>query len=126
MEANPKKPNGEIIVHVMPKEFLGREATLVEKCKMPTAPSAPMPIVPKPPGPPIFSPKKKSRLPFILLVVGVIFIISLSDFINPAKVINISFFEVNMGTTIVFIKKIRDRHPFRVKIGLSVITITSK
>jgi hypothetical protein len=83
MEAPIKKQDSQVIIRVMPKEFLGREATLAEK---PKPVPAPLPVAPKPPaGPlpgaipaPAVSPKKKSKLPIILIAIGLLLMAGLA------------------------------------------------
>ena len=78
MEASSISKNTEMIIRVMPKEFLGREASLIEKPKVPLPPPAPLPIVPKPPvlSPPV-SVGKKSKKPLVLIGVGIVVLVSL-------------------------------------------------
>lgn len=69
-------PAGDVVIHVMPKEFFGKEAS----AKAPIAQVAPPPppkkvkpvAAPKPPVP-----KKKSRTPLFILA-GIIFLIALA------------------------------------------------
>lgn len=78
MEASSTSKSTEMIIRVMPKEFLGREASMAEKPKVPLPPPAPLPIVPKPPIlPATISAQKKTKMPLILLGFGIIILVGL-------------------------------------------------
>ena len=78
MEVQSTSKNTEMIIRVMPKEFLGREASLIEKPKILVPLPAPLPIAPKPPAisRPI-SDQKKSKMPLILIGAGIVIVVGL-------------------------------------------------
>ncbi len=81
MEAPVKSQPTDVIIRVMPKEFLGREASMIEKPKVPVAP---LPIVPKPPAPvgapPLVPPVggRRSKMPLVILAVGILLMAGLA------------------------------------------------
>lgn len=70
----------EIEIRVMPKDFLGKEAYVKDapKTAAPAPAPVPAPVITQPaptvPTPPPVPVKKKSRLPIILLILGIIFL----------------------------------------------------
>ena len=78
--------DSSVVIHVMPKEFYGKEATTAREAQkpLPPPPPAPAPIAPPPPvvkplpAPPVAPKKKSNRLTKILLIGGLLFVLLLA------------------------------------------------
>lgn len=73
--AKNEQQKPEVLIHVMPKDFVGREASMGEGKKVaePKKTPVPAPVAPAVPSTPQKPPvKRQSRLPAILIIVGIV------------------------------------------------------